>query len=304
MEIKPAIVIGIAAIAVGAIALILVLFPIGVVGGLRSETLDVKVADYPTASEVVFLIELGAVDLDIQQIDDATSILHAEARYNVRQSRPMIKSAQVGDTLTITIKAKTRIPWFFPPTGRIINEYTLTLGKYDKTTSFNMDLGAFSGSMKLKRLPLKELDIDSGAGTLTLDFSEFTNLEKADVNLEVGAATVTILSLANTDFESFEMDLGAATATVDFSGDHSPGVAEAQIDSGAVTLDLILPKESGCRLTARVLGSLDFPSGWTFVGEVGEKKEYRSPNYDVTPFKLELDIDAGLATVNVKASEP
>lgn len=266
-------------------------------GELRTETLDIETSDYLTASTVAFRIELGAVELDIRQEDDPTTIVHVEAEYNVPELKPTMKAELVGDTLRITIKTEEihRL-WV----RDVTNRYTIVLGTYNLNTSFAMKLGAFTGSMKLKRLPLKELSVEAGAGTIFLDFSEFSNPVRAKIDLDIGAATLNVVSFGNSNFETLQVNAGAATIEIDFSGDYDRGSAEAAINAGVATLDLTIPKKIGCHLTAEVLGSLDVEGEWITVEEAHGKKEYKTTNYDASQFKLELTIDAGLATVTVK----
>ena len=63
----------------------------------------------------------------------------------------------------------------------------VVLGTYNRTTSFDMDLGASTTSMRLKELPLKELNVDSGK-TSNYDSTP----SRLDLMVDAGLSTVSI----------------------------------------------------------------------------------------------------------------
>jgi hypothetical protein len=266
----------------------------------KIETVVIKTSEYPTAQNVVFQIDLGAAELNMTQANDPTMIAHVEARYDIPELKPKIIAMLDGDILRITIKTERpeRVIWQWPE--NITNHYTIVLGTYNRTTSFNMDLGASKISMKPKKMPLEELNIDSGASKILLDFSETSNPINANIDLDTGASTLDVISLGNSNFKTFKVDAGAATANVDFSGNHSAGSAEAIIDVGAATLNVIIPKEMGCRLRIEGMGTTNVAGEWISIEETFGKREYGTPNHEISKFKLDLRIDAGVSTINIK----
>jgi len=138
---------------------------------------------------------------------------------------------------------------------------------------FNFDNKYQRCDFKLNKNVIWDMEIDTGATNGKLDMSE---LKVKDLSIDTGAANMDLL-------------FGAAYDKT-----------KVEIDAGATTLNVTVPKSSGVRinfedgLNKTNLKDLDW-----------EKKDgvYESPNYDKAESKIEMDIDMGVSKFNVFFSE-
>jgi len=118
-------------------------------------------------------------------------------------------------------------------------------------------------------IPL-ELELETGAGELRLDL---TNLQVVDLHLKTGASSSTVMMPSNAGHTHTHIEAGVAAMTV-----HIPSGVAARIhtDSGLAAIDIDQNR---------------FPR---------QGKVYQSPDYETASNKIELDIDTGVSSVNVR----
>ncbi len=118
------------------------------------------------------------------------------------------------------------------------------------------------------RVPL-EISVDSGVGLVSLDLTEL-KVTRLDVNAGVGTTTITFPSAA--------------------------GTTKASIDGGVGSITVRIPSNVGVRMhVSRGLGSVNVPRRMVRSGN-----DYTSDNYDSAENRLELDISAGVGSINVE----
>ncbi len=115
-----------------------------------------------------------------------------------------------------------------------------------------------------------DVDVDFGAGTSRLDFSD-VKLGKAD--LDIGAG-------------SLSMYVGSNNAQTDI-----------KLDAGASSIELYVPKTSGVAITAEsALSSTNIDE----LGLIREGRRYTSGNYDEAQNKINIDLHMGMGSFELK----
>lgn len=123
--------------------------------------------------------------------------------------------------------------------------------------------------LKLNKEPIWNFDIETGAAKLRLDLRKF---KAQEVSISGGASSVNLKL-----------------------GDLFPKI-NVYIQSGASSITLSIPEESGCEInTTTFLSSHNF-DGFDKI----DKGYYQTPNYDDAKNKIRIDIDAAITSLKVR----
>ncbi len=140
-----------------------------------------------------------------------------------------------------------------------------------KNKKFNFGTKNLNNDVKLKlnKKPIWDLDLEFGAGKLDFDLSSY---KVKNINLETGAADVS-LKLGSLLTES-----------------------SLNIESGAASIHLDVPKEVGCQIEMDgALNANDF-NGFTKISS----GLWQSENYKSTSKKIFIKLDSGLSAIKVE----
>jgi hypothetical protein len=128
-------------------------------------------------------------------------------------------------------------------------------------------------------VPIRRLEIDSGAAEVRLDLSEL-------------------------QLQTLELDTGASSARVSMP---RRGVTTGSITAGASSLVVEIPEGVPARIRAEgglaefKVDEQRFPRvGNEGVAGLAVQREYRSPDFDNAPNRVDLKISAGVASVEVR----
>jgi hypothetical protein len=111
-------------------------------------------------------------------------------------------------------------------------------------------------------LPLTRLELRHGAAQIKLDFSAPNPQPMERVRLQVGAAEVEVINLANANAAEIAIEGGAAAFHFDFGGTLARDTA-VRITTGAASVDLTVPSLTAAKVVPRTtLGSVDAGDGF------------------------------------------
>lgn len=160
-----------------------------------------------------------------------------------------------------------------------------------------IDIGAADCEFRLGGLMISHLDLDIGAADCGIIFDEPNKCTLNRISIDAGASSVYIDKLGNARFEIFEFDGGVGSFEIDFSGDFDFD-AEAEISVGIGSVDIIIPKDVGVRLSVGggFLSSIDFPE--RKFREIDDDL-YESLNWDDARGHLEIELDVGLGSADI-----
>ncbi len=160
------------------------------------------------------------------------------------------------------------------------------------------DIGAADCSFDFGGIKLKRLDLDIGAADCSIGFNEPNKSVLEKILIDAGASSVRIDDLGNSNFREFEFEGGVGSYDIDFSGEFKFN-AEAEISVGLGSMDLTLPDHIGIKIYAEdsFLSSIDIPEK-DFVRI--EKGVYETENWSSAEWRLELTLNVGLGSVDVR----
>lgn len=225
----------------------------------RSETVEMDNADSVTVE-----IRTGAAQLDVS--GGASDLLEASFTYNVEELDP--QATYSNGRLQVRDKdIKEGIESFFD-IDEYRNEWDLKLNE-DVPMEMQVDLGAGRANLDLGALALESLDINGGAGQVTLDLSGSQFLSRLD------------------------FDMGAGQVTIDLSGEWGRDL-DARLMGGLGGIHLTLPSDVGVRVHVETgIGSVD-ASGLTRDGDT-----YTNEAYGVSDVTLRIDVEGGVGQIRL-----
>ena len=165
-------------------------------------------------------------------------------------------------------------------------------------TSLEMDIGACDAEIDLGGINLEYLDIDVGAASGDIDFSEPNPMRLKEINIDAGASSLDMHSIGNANFELMSFSGGAGSFDLDFRGQYD-GESTIDIDIGVSSADIILPQEIPVRVEtsgSNWLSSVDFHND--NLEEIDDDI-YESPDFQDAETRIILTIDVGLGAVDV-----
>jgi hypothetical protein len=133
----------------------------------------------------------------------------------------------------------------------------------------------------------------SDATQMSLDLSP--NVPIVAMNIQTGAAD-TRIDLSNLQVNKLDMSLGAAATSVVLP--NIKGTALAHINSGASSLVVEVPRDVAARISYR--GGLSTINVDTTRFPQVDTGVYESPNYDTAPSRVDLTMETGFTTIQVK----
>jgi hypothetical protein len=215
-------------------------------------------------------------------------------RYDEDRVKPVHKFEADAHSLTIGVGEGT-VGWTNhksdgdPPELRVALARTVPM-------DLSLALGATQTMVDLGGLTLRKLQIESGAAEAKVDFSAPNRTRMRALELQIGAASVTIRNLANANTSSLRVDGGVGAIDLGFGGTWT-GDMDAQVTVAIGKVTLHVPRDVGIRLDlSRFLASFD--SGGL------EKRDgaYYSDNWESARYHLRLHVNATLGAVELDRS--
>ncbi|RPH38063.1 hypothetical protein EHM92_01020 [bacterium] len=163
--------------------------------------------------------------------------------------------------------------------------------------SFDIQLGVGKGDFDFSGLHVKDFNLSTGAGDVTLSFDEPNRSTIENMNIESGVSKFEGRNLGNANFKHFRFQEGVGTSTLDFSGGlYSEVDVDVEVGMGVTTI--IVPPHVGARVThdkswaSKLECARDFHST--------SDTEYVSENYDDVPAKINIRVDSGLGSIKIR----
>ncbi len=225
-----------------------------------------------------------------------SSTIEFRGEYDSEETRPEITyeiSHGVGDLLITTKEQKGK------DRNIRLDDYRDNYWELKVPTkiaiNFWIKSGFIDGEFDFTDLRVTNLEIDTGAGSVEINFDKL-NEEKTKIKLGCGAAKFIGNNLCNANFTSLEFNSGVGASVLDFYGKQE-GAAEVDINFGVGSnvirignaFDVKLKKESS------------FLAPFTVRGlEPGADNEYFSPDFGRKSGKLEMRIALGIGHTSVR----
>ncbi len=163
--------------------------------------------------------------------------------------------------------------------------------------SYDIELGMGKGDFDFTGLSVKDLNLSTGASSVTVRFDSPNKVMMDDMTIETGLSKFRGEGLCNANFRHFNFQGGVGSYSLDFSGELRNDV-DADLEVGLGSLTVTIPKNVGVRIyyEKSIIAHIDLPD------EFSEREEdtYYSDNYDSASRKMRLHIEAGLGGVKVR----
>jgi hypothetical protein len=208
-----------------------------------TQTVDIQIPMPKESSSGVDLnLEFVAGELNLAP-GASQYLASGTATFNVPEFEPKLESSGFSYTLRPSDPDIEGIPNF---KGDLIN--TLDIKLADTPMNLNIKAGAYTGTYELGGLSLKKLAISEGGSDVTLAFSSPNQVEMSSFTYSTGGSKMVLKGLANAHFAQMTLSSGAGDYTLDFAGELQRD-ASVKIDSGAATVNIIVPQGMDVRLT-------------------------------------------------------
>ena len=270
-----------------------------------SKALTVSSAEFsPSRIRLSADIGAGKVFIGTQSGGD---ILRAVASYSRASRAPRLNTSMAGSVLNVDYSTG-RGSTFLPLIYHRPDEHTLTLGRPEIPTEFELGVGGGRVDAVLTGLSATGFSVKIGGGTVKMGFPEAPTARPAasgdwgarTLRFDIGAGTAEIVEIGNTGVQRVSGNIGSGTAYLDFSGTRLAGVVTGDIEIGAGKLQLHVPSDVGVRLKCDVgLGNLRINGQQHGRQGLGAHETWESPNYAGASVRLDLRVEAGTGSIEV-----
>jgi hypothetical protein len=163
--------------------------------------------------------------------------------------------------------------------------------------SFDIDLGLGKGVLDFTGLSVKDLNLSTGASSVTMKFDKPNTSTIEDINIETGLSKFTASGLCNANFHRLKFEGGVGTYSLDFGGKLEREV-DVELQVGLGTLTVIIPEEIGVKIfyEKNFISQIDIDDDF----EEREEDIYYSSNYEDAKGKMNIHIEAGLGGVKIR----
>lgn len=187
------------------------------------------------------------------------------------------------DALSCLLSTKKEKTWMIELTDRV-------------PMDLDVSLGAGEADLDLTGLRLRNLKLETGAGTTSIRVDEPNRERIKSVVLSAGVGTCRTQGLGNLQFESLNFDGGIGTYILDCSG-ALLNESRLNADIGLGSLVIFLPDGIGARAHC--------DDSWfssTSLNNFKKKKgsKYETVNYETVGTRLNMDINSGIGSVDVQ----
>lgn len=143
-------------------------------------------------------------------------------------------------------------------------------------------LGAVEAELDFTGLRIDHLKVESGASDATVRFDTRNPERMRQLSLQVGAARLKAVRLANANADNVRVQAGVGSVDLDFGGEWTQDV-ELTLEMALGGATLRIPRDVGVQLeTTRLLASIDRH------GLVRRGDAWVSENWDTAPHKLRI----------------
>lgn len=174
--------------------------------------------------------------------------------------------------------------WILDLTGRI-------------PISLDIQLGAGKGNFDFTGLKLKDLDISTGASSVTIMFNKLNQQTIENLNIETGVSRFKAYNLSNANFNRLKFSGGIGSYELDFSGELNKEV-DVDIEIGLGSITILIPKYVGAKVyyEKNWISNIDLDKDF----DEEQNNEYETSNYSSASGKMNIQIEAGFGSVKIK----
>lgn len=187
----------------------------------------------PEGDTARLTIEMGAGTLSLTGGSD--QLVEGSVRYNVADWEPEVQRQSNEVRLTQNTSGKLSVP-----TSNVINDWQLEIGS--QPMELTVQAGAYRGTLDLGGIPLTNLTITDGASDARIIFDKLNPVRMTRLSYKTGASTISLVGLANANFDEMKFEGGAGSYTLDFTGELQRDTT-VYLTAGLSTVKVLIPAE-------------------------------------------------------------
>ncbi len=167
----------------------------------------------------------------------------------------------------------------------------------DVPISFDIELGAGKGHFDFTALKVKDLNISTGASSVTMKFDEMNKNTIENLHIESGVSKFKAYNLLNANFNSLSFSGGVGSYELDFGGELNKEI-DVDIEVGLGSLSVLIPNYVGTKVLYEKnwISNIELDRSFSEEG----KHEYTTSNYYNNKGKMNIKIEAGIGSVKIK----
>jgi hypothetical protein len=236
--------------------------------------------------------DTGAIDAHIDyavgKLDlrpgNASALYHATIRYDATQSDPVARFDSASRVLSLGVHLRNMVMSgddHDNDAGSMLAELNPSV-----PMDLSLDLGAVEADLQLGGLHLTDLSLRSGAADVTAHFNQPNRGTLRTMTLQVGAAEVKLMDVANAGVSRIIAEVGAGSLSIDLGGTLARDVdITATLAIGGLTLN-VSPDE-GVYVDER-----SFLGGFEKAGFAKRADGWYSTNYDAAAHHVRVHLHA------------
>ena len=163
----------------------------------------------------------------------------------------------------------------------------------DVPMDLHLDFGAGSARLDLSGLPLRSLEINTGASESQIRVEEVNREQMESASINAGAAELAMHGIGNLNAERVTVKAGVGSVTLGLDGEW-PREARISVGMGLGALTIRVPESLGVHIRRENLLTSINARGFARNG-----RSYRSANWETADRRVELDISAALGAIDI-----
>ena len=260
-------------------------------GSIEHKKEIVKIND---AEKIVVNCDLGAGEFRISPANmDEAAIINIS--YDPRRVKYFVESEIQGNKCIIDLESERRKRSSIDTEE---NRWDIEFStKYPM--SINLDIGACDADFDLGGIPLTDFDLDIGAASGEILFSEPNPERLKEIEIDAGASSLEMNMIGNANFERFTFSGGAGSFELDFRGEYE-GTSHIDIDIGLGSGDIVLPKGVPVRIESD--GSNWFSSIDIHGNDLYEVDDdiFESDDFESAKTKIIISLNVGMGSIDIR----
>lgn len=219
-------------------------------------------------------------------------LYRAQLRYDAARFEPVRDFDATSGILNVGVRGDDEIP-LRGSGGKEEGSLALALGP-TLPVDLELDLGATDSDLDLSGIPVTRLVIGSGVSDLSLRFGTRNPAVMRELTIDAGVASVTVDHLGNANAERVRVSGTVGRVDLDMRGAWT-GTRKIQVLVTFGVASIRVPRSIGVRVThSRVLGTFD-TGGFTQQGDA-----YVSGTWDTAEQKLDIDARTTFGSLEIE----
>lgn len=261
-------------------------------GGAEAQTWRTMTSARQVWEEEPLAVQLqyGAGTLTVGAAD-APMMYQMEIRYDEDTVTPLVEFDPADHSLRLGVRS-------LEMNRRSFNRREGSTATINLTRTLPLDLdlnfGAGQANIHLGGISIRRLSVSTGASETTVSFDSPNPVAAERIAIEAGAADLRVTGLGNARAERITFQGGVGSTVLDFGGSWDRnGSASVQMGVGSVTLRI--PRGLGLRINRSSFLTSFSPRGLERQGN-----DYFSADWASAPYRLTIDIQAALGSIDVQ----